>query len=203
MSRVARSGLALRVLVGAAGLCCIPLASQAQSPVSTGVWILGGTARVTGFKDHKNAEGEFGFEIAPQVGRMVTGGLALSLSGLLGYSSRDSVGKTFWWGMGPAVSYYIAGVHPRLYPFATLKTTLVRRRFTPAIESSSLPVIIDRDATWSVAGGVALFLGRNVAATGEAFYSRGKFVLEVDEVGESTNTSTLYGLQFGFRLFIY
>jgi hypothetical protein len=179
---------------------------SAQSPVAKGVWTIGGSARMIGFHDDANDVNEVGFELAPQIGYFPVTGLAVSGNLLFGWSKRDRSGRTVVWGLGPGISYYLRGVSPRIFPFASFRYLFTRSSFRPSSDAPALSPIVDTDQSWRLGGGAAFFLARNVAVTAEAFFSRAHFKARIGEAptsAEQRNSSTQYGLAFGVQAFVF
>jgi hypothetical protein len=65
----------------------------------------------------------------------------------------------------------------------------------------------DNETTWVAAAGAAFFAASHVAITGEVFYSGYHVSIDLEFGDGSTatqsNSSELYGLQFGFRIFLF
>lgn len=179
--------------------------AAAQTPVTTGVWLVGGNARVVGFRDLGNDAGERGAEISPQIGYFIMTGLAVSANAIASWSSRDRSGSNRQLGVGPGVSYFVSGISDRLFPYAAIRTLRTWSKFRSSSDAP-LPVAVDGvQWTWTAAAGAALFLARNAAVTGELFYSRFSVadVVNDGEPVDQRNSSKLFGLQFGFRIFAY
>jgi len=180
--------------------------AQTQTPVSRGVWLAGGSVSVRGLHDEANNKNEFALEVTPQVGYFVFDRLAISANLRFGIATRESSGRTISWGVGPGVTYYFKGFGPRFYPYGTGRFMVSRSHFYPADDAPTLSPMIETEHTWQVGVGGAFFVAHNVALTAELFLSRAKFEDAIHLPDGSViqkNTSTLYGLQLGLRVFIY
>ena len=188
------------------GLCLV-IASEgaAQDPIDSGSLIVGGHARIAGFRDIGNDQREFGFELLPHVGVFVVRGLAVTLNARLGWSSREGSGSAFTWGLGPGVIYYFAKAR-QFYPYLTVRTLGVWTDFRPSDDLPDLISIDDTEWTWVAGIGGSLFVARHVALNAELFYSR--FVVTSDirlteGIQKQRNSSEQYGLLFGVRAFVF
>jgi len=90
-------------------------------------------------------------------------------------------------GIGPALTYYIGNANSRIYPFFHASAYLSNIVSESGMENWS--------NSFSFSGGLAFPISKNVALTGEAFYSYGK---PKDFPGQHE-----IGLRFGLAAFIY
>jgi hypothetical protein len=171
---------------------------QAQNyATDRGVWLLGGTARITGFRDIGNDTRTFVVDLNPRLGYFLVPGLALTANLQYARLSQDD-GVVSRYGVGPGVTFYLLQRRTLLNPFLSGRTLYIHDR----IESDGVEGLTSKSFTWLVAGGAAVFLARNVALTGEIFYSHGHFS---NEFGGSTqsNNSEEYGTQFGVSVHVF
>ena len=190
-------------------VCALSLAiaseGAAQDPIDRGSLIVGGNARIVGFRDIGNDRRAFVFELFPQIGLFVVRGLAVTVNAHLGWSSREGSGSALTWGLGPGVIYHIGSVG-QFYPYLTVRTLGVWTEFRSSDDSPNPLSVDDTEWTWVAGIGGSLFVARHVALNAELFYSR-FFVTSdfrsADGAQRQRNSSEQYGLLFGVRAFVF
>jgi outer membrane protein with beta-barrel domain len=172
--------------------------SQAQHyATDRGVWLVGGTARITNFRDIGNDASTFVLDLSPRLGYFVVPGLAMTANLEYGRFSYDA-GVTSTYGLGPGMTYYFRHRQTVLNPFLSARTLYVHERVNPDGASD----FTSDSFTWLVAAGAALFLARNVALTGEIFYNHAHFSDEFSGTTQSNNAEE-YGTQFGVSVHVF
>jgi hypothetical protein len=171
---------------------------QAQNyATDRGVWLIGGTARITNFRDIGNDASTFVLDLNPRVGYFVVPGLALTANLEYGHFSQDDAAVSTY-GIGPGVTYYFRHRGATLNPFLSGRTLYIHRH----VDADNVTAATNDSFTWLVAGGAALFLARNVAVTGEVFYSHDHFSNDFGDFSQS-NDSEEYGTQFGVSVHVF
>lgn len=184
-----------------------PLAGQ--DPVARGVWVAGGNARFRVSRNLDTDQMHYGVALAPHVGIFPIRGLSVAANASLGWSKPEGGVPSTYYGLGPSITYYLSGVGARFYPYAAVRGFYEIHRRKGNIGPDDDPFNIDeRDHGWQgvVAMGVAQFVSRNVAITGELYYSRYGSRLDLELSGEPRQVrsqSEDYGLQFGVRVFLF
>ena len=179
-------------------LLCVALPCQAQHyATDRGVWLLGGTARISNARDIGNDANTFVIDLNPKLGYFLTPGLALTANLEYAHFSSDA-GSSSVYGVGPGLTYYIRHRQTMLNPFLSARTLYTHQRFHP----DGGPMSTENSFTWLVSGGAAVFLARNVAITGELFYSHDHFSTDVSGTAQS-NSAEEYGTQFGVAVYVF
>ena len=163
----------------------VPMAAQAQSyPIDRGSFLLDGNASLTSnkFGDGRSLTATF----SPSVQYFFTPGVAFG--GRVGVFYRSFDGSPFRSSstsldilLGPALHYYFGQPESRLYPFVGGSTLFNVSEF-------------DESFSFTVEGGGAYLIARNVALTGAAFFTA---------VAEDLGDANSFGLRFGVSAFIY
>jgi hypothetical protein len=156
------------------------------------VWKVGGTARFTNYHVSGNDGTVHSFVISPDLGYFVTSGLAITANVLLAHSWSDGSSATQY-GVGPGLTYYFLHRTATANPYLKVNTLFIH---------SSFPGATIHDIGWSAAAGLALFVARNVAITGELFYSHWRTESESNGL-TSSGSSEQYGAQFGMEVFAW
>lgn len=180
------------------GFSLAPVPGQAQAyATDRGAVQISGSARVSKFRDIGNDASTFVVELNPRVGYFVLPGLLLAANLTYAHYSSDG-GTSAIYGVGPSLTYYLRHRQTRLNPYLTFRTLYTHEDFKP----DNGPDGTENDWDWLGAGGAALYVARNVAITGEAFYTRGRTTINLGN-GEQSNRSEEYGTQFGVAVYLF
>jgi hypothetical protein len=165
--------------------------------VDRGAWQLGGSVRITGFRDIGNDTRSFVLDLNPRVGYFILPGLAVTANLQLARASNDN-GHTSTYGVGPGVTYYFGGGPRRFLPFLSGRTLWVQSTsYADAGGSASLETW-----DWLVSGGALFLVAKNVGVTGEVFYSHSHVTF--DGIGPAqSNSSEEYGTQLGVAVYLF
>jgi opacity protein-like surface antigen len=174
-----------------------PIAAQTHA-TDRGVWLAGGTARISGHRDIGNDTKTFVIDLNPRVGYFVLPHLVLSAN-LQYVRSSDDLGSSRTVGVGPGLSYYFGGPTSRVLPYLTSRTLFQWGRSGLDDQPSSFR---DSDLSWLAGAGASILVARNVGVTAEAFYQWTRFAVETAD-WEGSNSSEQYGVQFGVTVFAY
>jgi len=181
------------LLVLALNLLPLSAAAAQYSPVHRGSIQLAGTAQFGHFRDIGNDFSDTFIEIAPRLGYFIARGVALSANLQFRHDAAETANSTQW-GVGPGLTYYVSGLSRRVYPFVSGRTL-----FTWSHVSNKSGVVLDRrhSTTWLVSTGALILLAEHAGLTAELYYQHDRFTVE-----PSTNSSEMYGLQWGFAIFV-
>jgi len=173
------------------------LGEAQQHPTDKGSVLVGGTANLSHFRDKGNDASSTSLTLNPRVGYFVVPGLALTANLQLIFASSEDA-STHAYGVGPGVTYYFRHRSVLLNPYLAVRTLYYR-------ETSHLDGFPDRTSeqfAWSGAGGVSLFVARNVAILGELYYQHFHVTASVQDAS-SSNSAEEYGFQFGISAFVF
>lgn len=155
------------------------------------VWQVGGTARFTSYHVIDGGSSRT-FSINPRLGLFVVPGLAVGANLFLGHSSNDNTSATQY-GIGPGLTYYFRHRSATINPYINANTLFIHSSFDGGSAN---------DFNWLVSAGLAIFLARNVAITGELFYTHAHTEAEFN--GQTgSGSSEEYGSQFGVSVFVW
>jgi hypothetical protein len=183
-------------LVGCLLLSAAPCQAQHYA-TDRGVWSIGGTVRLSHFRDRGNDVGTTILDINPRVSYFVVPGLAVGANlQFARFSSEGDVSKVY--GIGPSATYYFIQRKTLISPFLSLRTLLTHSRS----DFETFPSVTTEAFTWLVSGGAALFLARNAAITGELFYTHLKVTDDFGDVSQS-NDAEEFGTQFGVAVYLF
>ena len=187
-----------------------------ESPVGRGSIQVGGTASLTHARDLGTDFEWTTLDVMPRAGYFVARGLAVNLNlrhRRIWNEDRATVrDETFSeWAAGPGLTYFVTTRFPRVFPFVAGRTMFSRAVNTADIYSSPQspdPAIDDREAKTrsrilQVSAGLMYMIGSHVGITGESFYQRTRVTLAPDTPDESSNSAELFGVQWGFAIFIF
>ena len=194
-----------------------PRASSGQKlPIDRGAVSFGGTAAFFKQRDVGNDYATTTLEVLPKVGYFVVRGLAVNMTAryrYIWYDDRALVRDQSFseWGVGPGLTYYIKTRSPKVYPFLSARTLLLRAHQQSDIYATpQSPDPVDdnrafdsRNTTWQGAAGLVFMVVKHVGITGEAYYQHSKVKIQPGETNESSNSAKIYGLQFGVLAFVY
>jgi len=174
------------------GIMIFPLVLQGQRKyaIDRGSLIASGSAGFRIYNDDQDWLTNFSF--SPNLQYFIIPNLAVGGSIDVDYLTRyynqgsHSFSRTIF-GIGPAITYYIGKAGSRLYPFFHASAYISYL----ASESGTENWL----NSFSFSGGLAFPISKNVALTGEAYYSYGK---PKDFPGQHE-----IGLSFGLATFIY
>jgi hypothetical protein len=187
--------LVLPSLLVAFGLAT-PCVAQSYA-TAPGVFLVGGTARITHFRDIGNNASTFVMDLNPRIGYFVAPGLAFSANLQFAHYSED-LGSSSQYGVGPGLIYYFRHHRTRLNPYLSARTLYVRQTVHP----DSGPSSTTETFSWLASLGGALFVARNVALTAEAFYSHDHVSTDLSGSPQANNAEE-YGTQFGVSVYLY
>ena len=172
-------------------------ASAQRYAMDRGVWQLSGSASLTHFhQDSDPRDGTSDFRFNPRVGYFVAPGFAIT--GNLSLSRQSANGATNTsYGAGPGVAYYFKRRPAPIHPFIAASVLYTRDRgsYQSTVQGAHY-------FTWEGTGGLAALLARNVAVTGELFYTHQAESFSSSQYQVKTGTAD-YGARFGIAIFLY
>jgi Outer membrane protein beta-barrel domain len=179
-------------------LALAPSLVEAQHyPTDKGGVLVAGTANLSHFRDKGSNASSTSLTLNPRVGYFVVPGLAVTANLQLIFASSENA-STHAYGIGPGVTYYFRHKTVVLNPYLSVRTLYYR-------ETSHLDGFPDRTAeqfAWAGAGGVSLFVARNVALIGELYYQHFHVTVRVQDASASSSAEE-YGVQFGVSAFVF
>jgi hypothetical protein len=179
-------------------LSLAPTPGRAQSyATDRGVVQISGTARITKFRDIGNDASTFVIDLNPRVGYFVLPGLLVAGNLEYAHFSQDN-GSSSVYGVGPSLTYYLRHRTTKLNPYFSARTLYLHQTLDPDAGPSGS----QNNFSWLGSVGVALFVARNVAIIGEAFYSHDHVTLDLGS-GEQSNSSEEFGTQFGVAVHVF
>jgi len=189
-----RSTINLRHLAGIAtaivlaGTRSEAQASDRESPLHTGAWIVGGS----GSLDH--TDNQTNLSITPSALGFVTSHFAVGGQAVLATNSTPG-GASHIWGIGPTARLFLADPPDHVLPF---------------ISASVLPEWSDQgplnERVVSLDGslGATYLLSTRAGLTGEIYATHFNFHVTNSQGVTATNGSaTHYGVRFGFTVFVH
>lgn len=162
-----------------------------------GVWIIGGSANISHSHTESTSYSNTGISLFPQVGYFLAPGLAGVIDLSYSHLSSSSVTESAW-GIGPGLTYYFRNGTTKLHPY--LAASVLYQHATQTLKGPPDNSNSAHYFDWTGSGGLALLLARNVAVTGELFYTAYTYAADG---GTSSETTNQYGLRFGISLFLY
>jgi hypothetical protein len=175
-----------------------PSSSEAQEyATDKGAVLVGGTANFSHFRNLGNDASATSLSLNPRLGYFVVPGLAVTANLQLTFASAEDA-STHAYALGPGVTYYFRHRRVVLNPYISVRTVYYR-------ETSHLDGFPDRTAeefNWAGAGGLSVFVARNVALLGELYYQHFHVTLRSEDQSASNNAEE-YGLQFGVSAFVF
>ena len=184
-----------RALLLAAGLTLPPLSLSAQAyATDKGVIVLGGSAEISRFRDIGNDAHTTLIDLNPKVGYFVLPGLLLAANLQYGHISAED-GSSSFYGVGPSLTYYLRHRATAINPYLAARTLYQHQGFHP----DDFPDAESDSFSWLGSVGVAVFVARNVALTGEVFYTHTHVTVDVG-AGDQSNSAETFGTQFGIAV---
>lgn len=189
-----RSTVSLRHLAGIAtaivlaGTRSEAQASDRESPLHTGAWIVGGS----GSLDH--VANQTDFSITPSALGFVNSRFAVGGEAVVAANSTTG-GTSHVWGIGPTARLFLADPSDHVLPF---------------ISASALPewsdqgLLKERVITLDGSFGATYLLSTRAGLTGEIYATHFNFNVTNSQGLTADNASaTHYGVRFGFTVFVH
>jgi hypothetical protein len=178
------------------GLMITARTAAAQSyAMDKGVWLAGGNAALTHLNGCCGAPGATSIVVNPTLGYFVAPGIAVTGNLQLIHSFTKGSPSVTTVGAGPGLAWYFIKGPSVIHPYLA-GNVLFQHSGTSGSSSSSSAF------TWTGSGGIAALLARNVALTGDLYYSHQHFSSSGGGSSASASASQ-YGSRFGFALFLY
>jgi hypothetical protein len=160
---------------------------------------LGGSARVSRFRDIGNDIKTFVVDLEPRIGFFFASHWLVNASATLTYTTSKT-SRTTQFGAGPGVAYYMGGNRTRVHPYAQARLLLLRT--VSEVKTVNIPRLVERSVGWSAAAGAVLMIARNAGVTGELFYMRTGIARDFSG-GVTSNSAEEYGVRFGVSVFVF
>jgi len=189
-----RSTVSLRYLAGIAtaivlaGTRLEAQASDRESPLHTGAWIVGGT----GSLDH--ADNQTTFSVTPSALGFVSSHFAVGGQAVLANNSTSG-GTSHVWGIGPTARLFLADPSDHVLPFISASVLP---------EWSDQGPLNERVITLDGSLGATYLLSTRAGLTGEIYTTHFNFhVTSAQGVTATNGSATHYGMRFGFTVFVH
>jgi hypothetical protein len=193
-----RSTLVLRCVRTAAAIASSGTGLAAQTPphaesvIHAGSWIVGGTGSLDVGDSQNN------LSLSPQGLVFLNGRLAVGAEGVASIGSSNS-GHSSTWGIGPSARLFLDDVSGRVLPFVSA-TVLPEWSHQYRQEAAAFDQrLLELDGSF----GSTFMLSSKAGLTGEVYLTHLDFRETLAGSGTSSGGTSLYGIRFGFTVFVH